>query len=70
MSLTVAIFQDINTSAEVSYMVVQKSNILVIVLAVLGGVLFIGLVIAAIYIVRNSNYFQNNNTVHPQTVAL
>jgi hypothetical protein len=58
MSLTIAIYDDINANVEVSYTVTSKSNVLLIVLSVLGGVLFVGLVIAAIYIIRNSTWFR------------
>jgi len=61
MSVTVAVYDDIDTIFQISYSVPNtKSDILVIVLSVLGGVLFIGLMIAAIYIVRNASYFQNS----------
>lgn len=58
MSLTVAVYNVTTTNIEVSYTVTQTSNVLLIVLSVLGGVLFVGLVIAAIYIIRNSRWFQ------------
>lgn len=57
MSLTVAVYNVTVSNIEVSYTVSQSSNVLLIVLSVLGGVLFIGLVIAAIYIIRNSRWF-------------
>jgi hypothetical protein len=60
MSLTVAVYKDVTTTIEVSYSVAEKSNILLIVLAVLGSVLFVGLVIAGVYIYRNSSWFQTN----------
>lgn len=58
MSVTVAVYGTVTTNIEVSYSVEQKSNVLLIVLSVLGGVLFVGLVIAGIYIVRNSRWYQ------------
>lgn len=57
MSITVAVYQSVNTTVDVVYYVPQTSSVLVIVLGVLGGVLFVGLVIAACYIVRNTKFF-------------
>ncbi len=60
MSVTVAVYKDVTTTIDVIYSVNEKSNVLLIVLAVLGSVLFIGLVIAGVYIYRNSTWFQTN----------
>lgn len=60
MSITVAVYQNINTTVDVIYYVPQTSSVLVIVLGVLGGVLFVGLIIAACYIVRNTKFFSGD----------
>lgn len=55
MSITVAIYDDITTNVEVYYEADESSSILLIILGVVGCVLFVGLVIAACYIMRNAN---------------
>jgi hypothetical protein len=54
MSLTVAVYDDITTNVEVYYEAEEESSILLIILAVVGSVLFVGLLIAACYIMRTA----------------
>lgn len=65
MSITIAVYDSINTSVDVIYYVPQTSSVLVIVLGVLGGVLFVGLIIAACYIVRNTRFFSGERDREP-----
>lgn len=54
MSITVAKYDSGTINVSISYSKAETTNILAIILGVLGGVLFIGLVIGACYIIRNA----------------
>ena len=65
------VYDNTNTNVEAFYQVQEASNVLVIVLGVLGGVLFVALIIAAIYIIRNTNFggqARSSRMVRPEVV--
>lgn len=64
-SIIIGIVKSSNTAASVTiwFDEVASTNVLAIVLGVLGGILFIALVIAAIYIARRVR--SGNNVVNP-----